>query len=81
MACRSKENGYAEVMITGGGEIYRQALPIAHHVYLTRVHAEMEGDTSFPELDTVNWQLAWEEAHESDAKHAFAFTFQRWDKR
>ena len=77
----AKENGYAEVMITGGGEIYRQALPIAHHVYLTRVHAAMEGDTSFPELDTANWQLAWEEAHESDAKHAFAFTFQRWDKR
>jgi dihydrofolate reductase len=77
----AKHNGYAEVMITGGGEIYRQSLPMAHHVYLTRVHANLDGDTSFPELDTHQWTLGWEETHSADTKHAYAFTFQRWDKR
>src|SRR5690606_31041421 len=41
----------AEVFIVGGDEIYRQALPILDRIYLTRVHAQPEGDTFLPELD------------------------------
>lgn len=45
----------AELMIIGGGEIYRQALPFTDKVYLTRVMADFEGDTFFPELPTNEW--------------------------
>ena len=42
--------GTDEVFICGGGELYRQALPLANRVYLTVVHKEFDGDTFFPEL-------------------------------
>lgn len=45
----------AEIMIIGGGEIYAQALPMAARVYFTRIHAEPEGDTSFPVLADQDW--------------------------
>ena len=44
-----------EVFIIGGGEVYRQALPLADKIYLTRVHANINGDTLFPELDPSEW--------------------------
>jgi len=44
-----------EVMVIGGGEIYRQALPLAARLYVTRVAAAPEGDTVFPEIDEKVW--------------------------
>lgn len=46
-----------EVFIIGGGEIYRQALPMATKLYITRVHDKYEGDTFFPDIDINEWQL------------------------
>lgn len=48
--------GPGTVMVVGGGEIYRQALPWATHLELSRMHAEYEGDTRFPDLDESEWQ-------------------------
>lgn len=47
-----------EIMIIGGGELYRQALPLAAKVYLTRIHALPEGDTWFPALAEQEWNQA-----------------------
>ncbi len=44
-----------EVMIIGGATIYREALPRADRLYLTRVHTEVDGDAFFPELDLSEW--------------------------
>ena len=44
-------------MVIGGGEIYRQFLPLADRIYLTRVQAEINGDTRFPELDMQEWDV------------------------
>ncbi len=71
-----------EVMVIGGGDIYRQLLPRASRIYLTRVEAEIDGDTFFPQLDETEWELLASEAHEADDKNAHAFTFltlQRWN--
>lgn len=53
--------GCDEVMVIGGGEIYRLALPQADRVYLTRVEARPEGDATFPELPADTWRLVREE--------------------
>lgn len=42
--------GSDELFIIGGGELYREALPLAERIYLTVVHGEVEGDVLFPEL-------------------------------
>lgn len=70
-----------EICIIGGGEIYRQAMPIATHITLTRVHATVEGDTTFPDFNDQIWQLDRAETHAADDRHAHAFTFEWWSRR
>ena len=62
-------------MVIGGGEIYAAFLTLADRVYLTRVHAEIEGDTLFPSLDDADWQLMSTQSHAIDDEHALAFDF------
>jgi len=50
-----------EVFIIGGGEVYRQALPLAGKIYLTLVHANFEGDTFFPSINPQEWKVVKEE--------------------
>jgi dihydrofolate reductase len=69
-----------EVFVIGGGEIFRLALPRADRLYLTVVHATVEGDTYFPAFDATAWALEDEERHEADEKHAFAFTFRTYSR-
>lgn len=64
-----------DVMIIGGGEIYRQALPLADTVYLTEVHHPFVGDVTFPALPPQEWQPESRERHEPDEKHAYPFSF------
>ncbi|NQZ43829.1 MAG: dihydrofolate reductase [Flavobacteriaceae bacterium] len=61
--------------IIGGGEIYRLALPFATKIELTRVHAQFEADTFFPEIDLADWELVHEEYHPKDGAHAHDFTY------
>jgi dihydrofolate reductase len=48
--------GSSEVFIIGGGELYREALPLAQRLYLTIVHVELDGDTLFPEIPAGEFQ-------------------------
>ncbi|GAA4384071.1 dihydrofolate reductase [Hymenobacter koreensis] len=64
-----------QVMIIGGAEIYRQALPAADTVYLTEVHHNVEGDAVLPPFTTDEWREESRERHEPDEKHAFPYSF------
>ncbi|MBM3231212.1 dihydrofolate reductase [Candidatus Peregrinibacteria bacterium] len=64
-----------EIFVIGGGEIYRQALPVANRIYMTRVHADILGNVLFPEIDPEVWKVTEKREHPKDAKHAHAFTF------
>ncbi|TGE23842.1 dihydrofolate reductase [Hymenobacter aquaticus] len=63
------------IFVIGGGEIYRQALPMADTVYLTEVHHDFEGDAVFPDLLPGEWREETRERHEPDDQHAYAFSF------
>ncbi|MFP4046634.1 MAG: dihydrofolate reductase [Bacteroidales bacterium] len=63
-----------EPFIIGGETIYRQAMPLAERIYLTRVHTEIEGDTFFPEIDENEWEEKSREYHEKDEKHPYPFS-------
>ncbi|SRR5690606_10632652 len=65
----------AEAMVIGGAEIFAQVLPRTDRIYLTRVHANVEGDTFFPELVSEDWIELDSEYHPADDRHAFPFTF------
>jgi len=62
-----------EVFIIGGGEIYRQALPLATKLYITRVHAYFDGDTYFPEIPMQQWQLVSSEKGNPTAGPGYTF--------
>jgi dihydrofolate reductase len=70
-----------EIFIAGGGEIFAQSLHRADRMYLTRVHAEPEGDAFFPEFDDVNeWRLIDSEHFEADAKNDHPFSFLTYER-
>ncbi len=64
-----------EVMIVGGAELYRQVLPQARRMYLTLLHAKVEGDVRFPEYDPWEWRELERERHHADEKNPYPFTF------
>jgi dihydrofolate reductase len=65
-------DGAAETMVIGGAEIYRLFLPLARRLYLTRVHAEIEGDTRFPPLPAAEWrEVACERHDATDPAYSF----------
>lgn len=70
-----------EVMIIGGGEIYRQLLPRTDRIEMTRVHMTVEGDTFFPKLDPREWQVVWSEHFPVTAERPVAFTFETLERR
>ena len=70
-----------EAYVIGGGEIYKQTLPITERVYLTRVHAVIEdADTFFPEMNEADWQLLSRLDFPADEKHAYAYSFEVWQR-
>jgi len=72
-----------EPFIGGGAEIYRQALAVdlVDRLYITRVHAHVEGDTFFPPVDLDQWLLADRVDHSADEKNEHPYTFERYDRR
>ena len=69
-----------EVMIVGGGEIYRQFLPNADRIYLTRVQAEIAGDTTFPELDLSEWDVVAVEEYPAGDEREFGFEIETLER-
>ena len=68
------ENGETELFIIGGAEIYNISLPLAQRLYLTRVHAHMDGDAFFPKLDFDEWTVKESTVFLKDNdRHAFDF--------
>ena len=64
-----------EIFIIGGAQIYSQALPLAHRIYLTVVDKEYQGDTSFPEIDYNLWQQSSREDFQSGEEFNHPFSF------
>jgi dihydrofolate reductase len=64
-----------EACVIGGAQLYREALPIADRLHLTRVHARVEADTYLPDIDPAEWREVAREGHPADARHAIAYSF------
>jgi len=71
----------AEVMVAGGGNVYRQFLPHADRLYLTFVETTAEGETTFPPFDPKAWRLIFEEAHPADDDNPFPYRFTIFERK
>jgi dihydrofolate reductase len=72
--------GSEEVMVIGGAEFYRQALPHAGTLYLTCVDGDFEGDAFFPELDDREWREVERTDFKPDEKNPHAYSFVRLER-
>ncbi len=65
-----------ELMVIGGGEVYRLALPLAARLELTEVDTRLDrADAWFPEWHAVDWTEVHREYRPADAGHAHGFSF------
>lgn len=70
-----------EVFIIGGGEIYKLFLPMAHRIYLTRIHHAFQNtNTWFPEIDATQWELISCDGPFVDAKSDLEYSFELFQR-
>ncbi len=68
-------NEVSESFIIGGGSIYKQFLPFASKLYLTKVHQDFEADTFFPEINEDEWELIESIDVDDDPQNPFNYSF------
>ena len=68
-----------DCFIIGGGEIYKQSLEVADKIYLTLVHKDFEGDTTFPELGK-EWATIDTKDFDADEKNEYDYSFIEYDR-
>ena len=72
---KAAEAGQEQAFIIGGGEIYKQCWNKADILYLTRVHATIEGDTSIPSVSDGYWVEKDKTSHHADEKNEYDYSF------
>jgi len=69
---------YPKLCVIGGAQLYRQALPIAHEIVATEIHANIEGDAWFPALSSDEWKEIQRQPQVAENGFHFDFvTYQR----
>ncbi len=80
----AEQQGETELFVIGGEQIYRLALPMADRLYITRIEANLAGDTFFPEINT-NRQILWQQisshSHPADNNNQYPYTFTIWHRK
>lgn len=67
--------GGDEVMIIGGGQIYAEALPMVDRIYITQVHADVDGDAYFPEVNWDDWEEIGREDFSASDNNPYDYSF------
>jgi dihydrofolate reductase len=70
-----------EAFIIGGGNIYKQTLPLVNRLYLTHIKAKLQGDTYFPDYTPEQWQVIYQEAHQADDKNSYPYQFEILERK
>jgi len=70
-----------ECFIIGGGMIYRQFLPYASRLYITRVHARPEADTFFPGINYNEWKEISREEYKASGSDEFDYTYEIYRRK
>ena len=69
-----------EIMVIGGSEVYEVFLPATQRMYLTRVHADVDGDAFFRAVEEDEWQLVSEETQSADERNEFDYSFRIYER-
>ena len=70
-----------EAFIIGGGQIYKEAMPLVTTAYITQINADFDGDAYFEGFDPKDWELLEEERFPATDQHPFSFSFCRYGRK
>ena len=73
-------DGVAEVVVIGGAQIYRAAIPRADRLYITEVHARVEGDALLPSIDWTQWLEVGRERFPAADANPYDYSFVVYDR-
>ena len=74
-------DGVDEVVVIGGAEIYRESLPQTSRLYLTQVHASVEGDAYMPEVQWSDWRETAREHFSAQGANPYDYSFVVFERR
>lgn len=78
---KAREQGVDQIMLIGGAQLFVPALPMAQRLYLTQVHADVVGDTYFPEFELDDWHEVERENCFADDSNPFDYSFVVYNRR
>ncbi|OHB10627.1 MAG: dihydrofolate reductase [Candidatus Zambryskibacteria bacterium RIFCSPLOWO2_12_FULL_45_14] len=67
--------------IIGGEEIYKLFLPYTERLLITHVHANIPGDTKFPDYNKSEWVEVSREDHLKDEKNQHDYSFTVYERK
>lgn len=70
-----------EAFVIGGGNIYQQVLPLINRLYLTHIDADLQGDTYFPDYLPEQWQVIYQQDHQSDEQNSYPYQFEILERK
>ena len=73
-------DGSDELMVIGGATIYAAAIPLADRLYVTEVHAAVEGDAYLQDIDWSKWNESSRECHKGVAPNPYDYSFVVYDR-
>jgi dihydrofolate reductase len=68
------------IVVAGGGDIYRQAMPVATQLSITEVHKRVDGDARFPAIDLKSWRETARSEHPPAAEDEVSFAFVTYER-
>ena len=68
-------DGAQEAVVIGGAQIYQAAIPAADRLYVTEVHANVEGDAVLPDIDWARWREVSREYCAAEAPNPYDYSF------
>jgi len=65
----------SQAMLIGGAELYEQAMPLSDTIFLTEIHAEIEGDAFFPSFNRDLWLEVSRRSFGADKSNPYPYSF------
>ncbi|MPW17159.1 dihydrofolate reductase [Paraburkholderia sp. CNPSo 3157] len=74
LALAARDNA-SEAFLIGGAQLYEEGLRRADKMIVTEIHADFEGDATFPAPDPAQWEEVARETHRAKEPNHFEYAF------
>ncbi len=69
-----------DIVVIGGGQIYREALPDIDTIYATEIDGDIDGDAFFPELPHAEWKEISREKYTASEGNLYDYSFVTYER-